>query len=169
MNKDEKFHRGIIDIHEEEFSKVIEEFEKRGYRNKDYDIGSLGLKGHITSINSPELTKNYDEVVLQHKKYTNESNQIKLMPLDIKKGKPSAGKISEVVIVTMGIDQFDEYRGVLGPTKYPPHLSIFSKEIQPIKKLEKIGFFEFTNEKNNEYLIKLNGYLLKSNLFNSEN
>lgn len=161
--KDTKFHRGLIDIPQDDFSQVVKAIDEAGHKKENYDIGSFGMKGHITSINSTELTQNYDAMVSHHNNYINQTDKVALKPLTLEKGKPQTGPISEVVIVTMEIENFNEYRKPLKPMRYPPHLSIFSKEIKPIKELKDCAVLDFTGKEGNPLLSKMHNVLLKAN------
>lgn len=153
----DKFYGGRIDISEGSFSQAAQILEKYGYKQEGDIIGSsVDRQGHITTIEPRELAQNYDSVVSAHESFIKISNKVALKPTCIRVGSPQSGRMSRIVTIAVEVDGLDKYRSILGAMKFPPHLSIFSQEIQPISILKNISFDTFTRDNGNNYLMRLN-------------
>lgn len=158
----EKFYGGRIDISEEAFTQAANLIEKYGYKQSGDTVGSsFDLQGHITTIDPRELTQNYEAVVSAHNNFIVSSPEAALKPICIESGSPRSGRLSGALTISVEVDGLEKYRNILGAMKIPPHLTVFSKEIQVLPSLKNVTIFDFTKQEGSPKLIELNKYLYK--------
>ena len=86
----------------------------------------------------------------------------------MKRGAPQAGRLSNVLSIVVEVTGLDQYRKALGlnDLKFPPHISVFSQEIQPAEPCMNQEIVDFARQnKNNQLLSTLKNcfeYFLKN-------
>lgn len=156
--KDKNYYSGVIEIPDLDFLKTTKTLEDAGYRKNGDMVGSsANVKGHISTMEPAELARDYHAVMEGHAAYTKASSQVALKPVSLKVGAPQSGRLSRVVAIHVDVDHFDAYRKTcgLGQLRFPPHISVFSQEIQPIDSLKAVSIIDFLRRDNNVFFTAL--------------
>lgn len=164
--KDEKYYAGIIQIPEKDFLAAAAILEEAGYKKAGDTLGASALvKGNIITVDPrTELPKVYDAVMAGHEEYVRtHGDQVRLVPTSLKTGSPQAGKWDRIFSINMAVEDIDGYRGAskLGKLNFPPHVTVFSHEIQPLAQLQHVTLLDFLKSTSSPAMAKLHECFMK--------
>lgn len=157
---DSKYYGGVLHIEKNSFSAIVKIMEEAGYKEEgDKSGSSFDVGAHVTTILSSDLSKNYDQIMRAHSEFTSKSNSASLKPLAIRTVYPKSGQSVKAVVIAVASNEIEAYRKAcgLGELVPPAHISVFTKEVKPLKMLEspKVTLVQFIN-KETPYLKQFN-------------
>jgi len=151
---DARYYGGRIEIEPTVFSQIARTFESCGYKDVADKMGSAADGcGHISTIDPRSLATYYDAIVSAHKDRT-----VVISIEGAKIGRPQSGRLAHMVAAVVKVDSLAEYRiscGLPPMMQFAPHITLFSRDIQPLESLNGRSLVDFTNASGNALLTQL--------------
>lgn len=149
-----EFYAGWLEIDAKIGDEIAEILEQHGYKDKNDVLGSALLssandkKWHISTIDARELSRNHDQIIARHNDFAAKEKASEISIIGIKQGRPQLGRLGHMVAVVVKVNNLKEYRKACGLPEnqaFGPHLSLFSREVNPAPTLKGRSILELAN------------------------